>query len=157
MAKEKIINRLLRTYWYFRFKIPSYITLVALYSLAFILLSKGDTESMFTSFLVVIGITVTTSQTCFAYISTLNDKKTKELVRVAGEHFLAASMWMSIAMLMFFVSVKYDLFIENRSWHLKFLSYLLYSFTLLHFTYSADSINKGIHRIGHVLWWKLDI
>jgi hypothetical protein len=156
MSKKKKNNWLFNAYWFFRFKIPAYITLIALYGLAYLLLLEGKTEFLFTSLLVVIGISVTTSQTCFTYIPSIRENKIKGIVKKAGEHFLAASIWMSIAILILFVSMRYDLLVKDLVWYFKIPSYLFYSFALLHFTYSADSINKGVHRIGYILWWKLE-
>jgi len=154
---KKTNSLLSRAYWFFRFKMPAYITLVSLYGLALLLLSKGETGPIFTSLFVVIGITIATSQTCFAYLDSTRDKKTKAVIKNAGEHFLAASMWMSIAALIAFLSTQYDALVNNEVWYLKIPSPMLHALALLHFTYSADSINKGLHRIGYVLFWKLDI
>lgn len=157
MEKKKALTPLLNVYWFFRFKIPAHITLISLYGLAWILLSKGKTELVFTSLLIVIGITIAIAQTCFTYLSSIREKKNKDIVKTAGEHFLAASVWMSIAALILFLSFQYDALVESKSWYFKIPSYLLYTFAFLHFTYSADSINKGIHRIGYILFWRLDI
>ncbi len=155
--KNKKREKLIKIYLFIRFRLPVEITSISLYGLAWILLYKGKTELIFTSLLIVIAITIAMSQTCFTYLTSIKDKKTKEVVKIVGEHFLAASMWMSIAALITFLSFQYDALVEGLAFSFKIPGYLLYTLALVNFYQSAESINKGIHRIGYILFWKVDM
>lgn len=155
--KENKISQILNIYSFIRFKTPYYLTLIILYGLIFYLFYQKDIKSLYIVILTIIGITCTISQTLFSYASILKEKEALKIVKNAGEHFLAASLWMSIVLLIFFVSTKIDLTIKNKNWYFEILSISFYCLSLLYFTYSADSINKGLHKINYFLWWQLDI
>src|SRR3989344_411066 len=150
--KKLIINwfkkELVNFYFFFRFKMPAWISWVSLYVLIFILINNRNIEGLYTTTLIVIGISVTIAQTCFAYLATEKINDRKKIILNAGEHFLAASVWMSIALLITFLSEQWKNSPFSKSKFLDGLEVLFYVFAVYYFTRAADSINKGLHRIG---------
>lgn len=152
--KELILN----IFCFLRFKIQAYITLIALWFLAFISVYKWDNQ-FFMALLAVIGICIATSQTIFSYLPLLDGEengKTLETLRKSGEHFLGAALWMSISLLVLYVDLQIKKLYGLYYWF-NTIDFVLKLIVLLNFITSAYSINKGLHRVGYIIWWKVDI
>jgi hypothetical protein len=155
-------NKIKPTYkgWvWIRFKIPSYITLLTLYGLAFALIYIDNPTNILTYALTLIGITIALSQTCFEYANNIKDKQLKFTAIRLGEWLLASSVWFAIALLITIfryylqqISPKISIKIPLNT-----ITLFLDMIALLNFTLAADGVYKAINNLGYILWQKLDI
>lgn len=145
---------------FFRFNIPAYATLIALYGLGGILFLKGDKVFMVITYMLsIIGITIALSQTCFDYSHHIETKKQRTGIIEIAKRLMASSVWASISLILFCLDYYINQYIVSYSNHfvIQAIHYLLVIFILLNFTLSAEGIYKSINNLGYFLWFDLDI